>query len=94
MCSLCLVQGAIQNKESARGPLLHYSSGGVATIMLLAAICVPNHHGYGLQLRQTNFESFSKGPMSLRSDVDYDEAKDIIGAQCFVRDDEKKEWFV
>ena len=50
--------------------------------------------GVELQLRQTNFETFSKGPVSLRSDMEYDEAKDIIVAHCFVRNDKKKEWFV
>ena len=54
----------------------------------------PTTMGMELQLRQANFGPYSEGPVSLRPDMDYNEAKDIVGAQCIVRDDKKKEWCV
>ena len=36
--------------------------------------------GMELQLRQANFESFSTGCVPLRADVEYEEAKNIVGA--------------
>ena len=50
--------------------------------------------GMELQLRQTNFETFSTGPVSLRTGMNYEEAKNIMGAMCIVRDDKTKEWYV
>ena len=47
-----------------------------------------------LQLKQSNFGSFSTGHAQLRWDVDFDEAREIIGAHCVTRDDKVKEWFV
>ena len=50
--------------------------------------------GMELQLWQFNFESFSVGPLSLRRDMDFEEAREIIGAHCIVHDDKTKERFV
>ena len=46
--------------------------------------------GMELQLRQANFESFSIGHVSLRTGMEYEEAKDTVGAMCAVRDDKTK----
>ena len=50
--------------------------------------------GMELQLRQSNFGSFSIGLAQLRWDMDFDEAREIIGAYRVTRDDKVKEWFV
>ena len=46
-------------------------------VVLQPSCCSPP-----LQLRKTNFETFSTRPVSLRSDMEYEEAKDIIGAHA------------
>ena len=50
--------------------------------------------GMELQLRQSSFGSFSTGAAQLRRDMDFEEAREIIGAHCVIREVKKKEWFV
>ena len=50
--------------------------------------------GMELQLRHSNFGPFSIGPVKMRWDMDFDEAKEIIGAYCVTREENVKEWFV
>ena len=50
--------------------------------------------GMDLQLKQANFGSFSQGHVLLRAGMEYEEAKDIIGATCAVREDKTKERYV
>ena len=47
-----------------------------------------------LQLRQANFGSFSQGHVPLRTGMEYEEGKKILGAMCVVREDKTREWYV
>ena len=50
--------------------------------------------GMELQLRLANFGSFSQGHVPLRTGMEYEDAKDIIGVTCAVREDKTKERYV
>ena len=50
--------------------------------------------GMELQLRQSNFGSFSTTRAQLRQGMDYGVASEIIGAYYVESDDKDKEWFV
>ena len=50
--------------------------------------------GMELQLRQANCGSCSQGHVPLRAGLEHEEAKNIIGATCTVREDKTKEWYV
>ena len=55
--------------------------------MLFTSICL------SLQLRQSNFGSFSIGPAQFRQDMEFDAAREIIGADCVTGEDKVREWF-
>ena len=46
--------------------------------------------GMELQLRQINFGPYSKTRVFLRDKMQYEEAKDILGATCAVQEDKAK----
>ena len=50
--------------------------------------------GMELQLRQANFGPYSKGRVLLREKMQYEDAKDILGAACAVQEDKTKVWYV
>ena len=50
--------------------------------------------GKELQLRQGNFASFSITKLSLRHQMDPDEAREILGAMCSMTEDKTRVWHV
>ena len=50
--------------------------------------------GMELQLRQSNFGTYSTQYAQLRHDVTYGTAKEIIGAYCVTGQENEREWLV
>ena len=50
--------------------------------------------GMELQLRQSNFGSYSQGRVLLREQMQYEEARNILGAMCAVQEDKTKIWHI
>ena len=68
-------------------------------VVLQPSCCAPpsvfqTTMGMELQLRQADFGSYSQGRVLLRDRMQYEEARNILGAMCAVQEDKTKLWHV